>query len=32
MPQGELHDLIDHLDTNKVRLVLVFAKSVDGSV
>ena len=31
-PRSELHDLIDRLDTDKVRLVLVFAKSVAGYV
>ena len=31
-PRSELHELIDRLDADKVRLVLVFAKSVAGSV
>lgn len=29
---SELHELIDRLDEEKVRLVLMFAKSVAGSV
>ena len=31
-PRSELHDLIDRLDAEKVRLILTFAKSVVGSV